>query len=168
MRKSEGSSGVELIECLNPRRNKYVIRWDIHPKIDEDGNEIEGNVEFMEQEFNHKPTLSEVKELITSWYNSIIDEKILSGFKFKDIPVWLSSENQFNYKAAYDIAVQKNGANLPIKFKLGTDEEPVYVTFNSVEELEEFYIQSVYYIQNTLNEGWEMKNNINWEAYGLV
>ena len=28
--------------------------------------------------------------------------------------IWLSSENQFNYKVAYDLALQTNGANLPI------------------------------------------------------
>ena len=33
--------------------------------------------------------------------------------------IWLSSENQFNYKVAYDLALQTNGANLPIIFKFG-------------------------------------------------
>ena len=40
------------------------------------------------------------------------------------MPVWLSSENQFNYKAAYDLAVQTGGATLPVTFKFGTDEVP--------------------------------------------
>ena len=37
------------------------------------------------------------------------DEKIVSGFVWRDMQVWLSSENQFNYKAAYDLAVQTKG-----------------------------------------------------------
>ena len=51
MRRIEGSEGVELIECVNPIRDKWRIRWDVQKQDN-------GNVNYMEAEFNHKPTES--------------------------------------------------------------------------------------------------------------
>jgi hypothetical protein len=81
--------------------------------------------------------------------------------------VWLSSENQFNYKAAYDLAIQTNGANLPIKFKFGSTEDPIYYTFESIGDLQDFYISAMNFINTTLNEGWNKKDSINWEDYKI-
>lgn len=89
------------------------------------------------------------------------DEKILTGHVWNDTPIWLSSENQFNYKAAYDIAYQTNGANLPITFKLGEKNgESIFYTFDSVEELQGFYISCVNHINACLNEGWTKKSSL--------
>lgn len=70
------------------------------------------------------------------------------------MPIWLSSENQFNYKAAYDLAIQTEGANLPIKFKFGTTENPEYFIFESIEDLSDFYLSAMTFINKTLQEGW--------------
>jgi hypothetical protein len=69
--------------------------------------------------------------------------------------VWLSSENQFNYKAAYDLAVQTGGASLPVKFKFGTTEDPVYYTFTNINDLSDFYMSAMRYINQTLDQGWQ-------------
>ena len=113
------------------------------------------------------PSLSKIKEVILSWHNEQIDERILSGFVWNDMAVWLSSENQFNYKAAYDLAVQTGGANLPITFKFGTTNEPVYHTFTTVEELNGFYLSAMKYINDTLSAGWAEKDSIDWEQYKM-
>lgn len=81
--------------------------------------------------------------------------------------VWLSSENQFNYKAAYDLAVQTGGQNLPIVFKFGATDEPVYHTFSTVEELSDFYLKAMTYINTVLAEGWAEKDAIDWEKYKI-
>lgn len=94
----------------------------------------EGITSFLSETFEHKPSIAEVKETILAWYNAEIDYQILSGFTWKDMPVWLSMENQFNYKAAYDIAIQSEGKVLPT-FKFGTTEEPIYHKFDSLEDL---------------------------------
>ena len=70
----------------------------------------------MEEEFGHKPTDEEIRTLVMSWYNSQTDAAILSGFAYNGAPVWLSTENQYNYKAAYDLAVQTGGETLPVTF----------------------------------------------------
>lgn len=81
--------------------------------------------------------------------------------------VWLSTENQFNYKAAYDLAVQTSGFSLPIIFKFGTTEEPIYYTFEDMETFNDFYIKAMTYINTQLSEGWVFKDSIDWSVYNI-
>ena len=78
-----------------------------------------------------------------------------------------TSENQFNYKAAFDLAVQTNGANLPVVFKLGTDEKPEYREFSTVEDLKAFYTAALSHVQRELAKGWEAKDAIDIERYHI-
>lgn len=160
MRRVEGGSGVKLLECTNPKKNRWRVRWDVQFKEDSDNM-----VTYMEEEFDHKPATGEVRALITGWYNERTDTAILSGFSYENMPVWLSGENQFNYKAAYDLAVQTDGATLPVTFKFGTDEEPRYRTFEKLEELTDFYTKAMEYIQDILYEGWRKKEGLDLNLY---
>ena len=150
---------MRLLECTNPVKGKWRVRWDVRKNED-------GSADYMEEEFSHRPELKEVKSLILDWYNAKVDEAILSGFTYEDMPVWLSSENQFNYKSAYDLAVQTAGATLPVTFKFGTDEQPQYRKFATLDELTDFYSKAMAYIQTALADGWKEKDAIDWSAYG--
>lgn len=166
MKRVQGS-GL-LVECVNPRMQKYVIRWDVQPysRTDEaTGEQRQEGYDYYEAWLNHKPSMDEVKEIVLAGMNAAIDEQILSGFEWNGMTVWLSSENQFNYKAAYDLAVQTSGANLPVTFKFGTTEEPAYHQFTTVEELSGFYVGAMSYINQTLNEGWAKKDAVAWSEY---
>lgn len=162
MKRVQGSEGVALIECVNPKYRKYRVRWDVQPYINEGGEEQ--GVSFVEHEFLHKPSMEEVKTVILDWMNAQIDQQILSGFVWKEMPIWLSSENQFNYKAAFDLA-SIFGANLPVTFKFGTTYEPVYYTFETVEDLTDFYTSAMKYINDTLAAGWMNKDGMDWTPY---
>lgn len=86
----------------------------------------------------------------------------------KEVPIETvrkKTENQFNYKAAYDLAIQTNGANLPQVFKFGSTENPEYYKFETVEELTDFYTKATAYINQCLAVGWAKKDNINWDDY---
>jgi hypothetical protein len=157
----QGSKDVKLVECINPVRNKWRVRWDV--KEDESG------ASWPEHDFDHKPSIEEVKAVILGWYNAEIDRKILSGFKWNDLPVWLSSENQFNFKVAHDLTLQLQGSNLPMTMKLGefSDGSPAYFDFISIEVFAGFYMSSIGYIQQTLAVGWAIKDSINWEDYEI-
>jgi hypothetical protein len=159
MERNHGAIGVDVLECINPMKGRWVLRYDIKPT---DNN---GEVSYISQVIEYKPTIKKVKDIILSWMNSEIDNKIVSGFMWNGMKVWLSSENQFNYKAAYDLAVQTGGANLPVVFKLGTTEEPVYYEFKTVDELSSFYMGAMNYINETLNEGWREKDKVDWTPY---
>ena len=117
------------------------------------------------ERFTRKPTQDEIKEIIIAQINRNVEEKILCGLVWKDMPIWLSTENQFNYKAAYDLAVQTGGQSLPVKFKFGTDEQPVYHTFTTLDDLQEFYMTSLAFVQQVLDEGWQEKDNLDLSVF---
>ena len=155
------TNDINLIECINNKTDKYRIRWDV--KLINDGKHE--RVVFKHIDIMHKPSLSEVKTIVLNGYNDIIDQAILSGFKWKDMPVWLSTENQFNYKAAYDLAFQTNGASLPTVFKFGDTENPIYYKFDTLEDLQDFYVKAMRYINEQLAIGWAKKDAIDWSKY---
>ena len=158
MRRIEGSAGVQLLECTHPAKNKWRIRWDVQEKEN-------GSANYMEEEFDHKPTEDEIKQTIIAWFNTQTDTTILSGFEWNGMSIWLSSENQFNYKAAYDLAVQTAGATLPVTFKFGTDNAPCYHTFKTVEELSDFYTKAMQHILSALADGWNKKDAFSLDSY---
>lgn len=164
MNTSSGTKGITLIECINPYLKKYRLRWNVTPIESE---ESENQVQFFETDFvsKTKPRLQDVKNAILQAINQDTDNKILSGFIWNGMSVWLSSENQFNYKAAYDLTLQSGGQTLPVLFKFGTTDNPIYYTFDTIEELSNFYISAMKYISDTLAEGWTMKDSIDWSLY---
>ena len=163
-------------------KSKYVPlsklasgRWKIHfgfepyYEVDEEGNKTETQLgTWTEALIPFKPSLEQLKKLILDAINKEVDEKILSGFVWKDMPVWLSTENQFNYKAAYDLAVMSQGQSLPVMFKFGTTENPVYYHFSTLEDISDFYVSAMTYINTTLAEGWQKKDAIDWSVYEEV
>ena len=161
MQRTEGTAGVKLIECVSPARNKWRVRWDVREREN-------GVADYMEAEFDHRPTADEIRVAVIGWYNWQTDMAILSGFEYEGHMVWLSSENQFNYKAAYDLAVQTGGENLPVRFKFGTDDAPVYRVFDQLEDLADFYTKAMRHIQDTLDAGWQRKDSFNLEDYQVV
>ena len=126
-----------------------------------------------EQEYNwcktldYKPTVSVVRQIILDQINANTDAKILTGFVWNDVRVYLSQENQTNFKAAYDLNVQTDGALLPMKFKLGEDGDgkAVYHTFEDMETFSQFYMMAVAHINQCLNEGWAEKDNLDMSPY---
>lgn len=142
-------------------------RYQVFYGLDENGvSRLSAIVEY-------KPTLEEIKEMVLDAINKEIDRTILTGFVWTDgegheYPVWLSTENQFNYKSAFDLAVQTGGAMLPVTFKFGTVENPVYHEFATLEELQDFYLKAIAFIQATYQRGWVEKDSIDWSDYEQV
>lgn len=129
-------------------RKKYEARFGYGE--DEAGN----GYNYVEQFKGRKPSVEELKTEILGLVDKNTDERILSGYEYNGKQVWLSSENQFNYKATYDLAVQTDGKSLPCKIKVGTTEEPEYITFETVEEFGKFFTGAMDFIQKCLQEGW--------------
>lgn len=154
---------------MHPQGHGYYIMWDYQPAMEDDGNgnmvEAEHGTCISVHVPYRKPTVALIKYLVTSYYNSETDRKIYEGFKWDGKTVYLTNENQFNYKALYDIAFQMNGANLPVKLKLGSDDTPCYVVFNTLEEFQQFYFSCVTWINNCVNEGWEKKDNMDYAPF---
>lgn len=158
MRKVSGSVDALLMECVHPVKGIWCARFAKQ-------NEGNGQATYMEEEFSYRPSEEEIRDIITQYINQETDRLILSGYQWEGNQVWLSSVNQLNYKAAYDLAVQTGGKNLPVRFKFGTDESPVYCEFRTLEELEAFYTGALSHIQRAVEEGWQQKDNIDLTPY---
>lgn len=164
MKQSQGSKGIALIECINPRLQKYRVRWNVKDVTPTEENKSSEMVSFMEEEFLYKPNIDEVKNLILNWYNKEIDNKIYSTFTWKGNMVWLDSLAQLNFKASYDLA--KEGLyDFSVPFKFGTMDKPTYYVFSDVNELREFYLAAVKHVSDVLAEGWKVKDAIDWSEY---
>lgn len=132
----------------------------------------------------------DIKNLITNDINSRVDENILNGYQWKVlhgddegkvINVWLSAENQTNFKAKHDAALQyPQLMSWPMKYKIGeydeehedeesglitTESRPVYEYFQNIEELARFYLGGMQYIQSCYEAGWAEKDNFDWTPY---
>lgn len=126
----------------------------------DDGEEIVAT-----QAFDHEPEKEELTRLITDEINARTSRKIIEGLAWNGMPVWLSTENQLNFKSAYDMAVQTAGESLPVRFKLGErDGEAVYWTFSTIEEITSFHNAVVEHIHGCLERGWKMKEGLEIEG----
>lgn len=153
---------------LTRKGRSVTIAFDYEPYFttDEEGSKVETDMgTWSVHTFLTTPSFGQIKSFILSEINKRTDEKILSGFMWNGMQVWLSTENQFNYKAAYDLAVQTGGANLPTVFKFGSNDEPKYHKFDTVEELTDFYVKAMTYINEQLAIGWVKKDAIDWSVY---
>lgn len=127
-------------------------------------NDIEQGYEWRKN-YNHQPTEEEIKSDLVELIDAITDDKILNTFKWNNMPVYLSIENQMNFKAVYDLAVQTSDSILPVKFKLGenADGKIVYYTFDSLDVFTDFYTKAVNHIVTCVNEGWTEKDAIDYQ-----
>lgn len=150
----EGTT-IPLIEQFNPVKGQWLLRWGIAP------------TEYIEVLLDAKPSLDAIRDVILTWYNQEIDKEILSGFKWRDMHIWLNAENQLNYKATFDLVMQFQGGRgtLPVTFKFGHDDQSVYHEFTTVDELADFYLSSVTYVKGVLSRGWAKKDAIDWSLY---
>lgn len=155
---SSGNPNVAYIECTNPVLNTYIIRWNI--EIDQKDNKAT----YMEHTLKGVPTIEEIKSLIIDWYNKQIEKTIIEGFKWNDMDIWLSKENQINYKFIYDL-INKNSSALPILLKFSKNNNDVYYQFTDVQEYNSFYNSMIQYIYTTIKEGWDKKRSIDWDKY---
>ena len=177
MTRHQGDSGAALIECTDTRLQKYRVRTDVQPDYDAETGEQRG-VTFIETEFPYKPTMQEVRDFVYGVKNAQIDQQILTGYEWNGASVWLSTENQFNYFCAFVIACLAavfgwlgkpffgEGFSLfPVVFKLGTNEEPHYETFDDMDGLKTFCVGVFQHVWTTLRTGWEEKAGIDFTPY---
>lgn len=145
-----------------------VIGWDYTPikKQVVNGGVVETPLATWQQHyFDYIPSLKEIQDVILEYYNKEINEEIYNGCIFNGMKVWLSLENQLNYKVMYDLTYQTNGKNLPVTLKLGDSDNPIYYDLKTIDDVSIFYLTTVNHIQETLKKGWLKKDSINWDNY---
>jgi hypothetical protein len=151
------------------RKERTRIVYGFCPELLEDGkNGVWYETVFYRKQNPH-PTLEQVKKALFEDIDNDTKAKIIGGFMWEDKPVWLSLERQMDFSTAFNMAVQTDGDNLPLKLKLGEDDggNAVYHTFRSLSSFKDFYTQMMAHIQQCRNEGWKKKDGIDWSDYGL-
>lgn len=143
-------------------RSKYEARFGF-------GKDGDNGYNYRKQ-YRYKPTVEELRAEIFAVINKAVDDSITSGFRYVgtdgvEHKVWLSTENQFTYKAAADAAMMYGEQVLPQTFKFGTDSDIDLYVFTSKEELAQFQLQAMSYVQRCLNEGWEEKRSIDFTKF---
>jgi hypothetical protein len=115
-------------------------------------------------------TEDKCKEKLEEIINEYIENRIITSFVWDDVKVYLSKENQQNWKAIYDFAIQTGGENLPVTLKIGEDDNgsSVYKTFKSRAEMREFYEACLNHIVEYLTLGWGLKDNLKNEEFRVV
>ena len=141
---------MALIECLNPRKDIWRIRLDI--------TATENGATWIEHDFDHRPTAEEIHALWVDLVNEEVQQRILTGFIYDGNPVWLSTENQQNFRSA---------PTMPVRLKLGEDANgnPVYRTFTSQSSLTAFHKAVADHIATCLNDGWSRKDSFDVQPY---
>lgn len=115
--------------------------------------------------YSSKPDVATIKNDIEEIINYNVSNKITKCFKWNGINVNLSLENQTNYKASYDLAIQTGGLNLPIRIKGIKNGKTEYLLFFTVADFTEFYMALNKFINKCLNDGWDKKDSIDYNAY---
>lgn len=163
MRKVSGQ--IDDFAYISEDESRIIIGYDL--KQVEKTNIYEWyEIYFYKKQIN-SVNFQLVKDAIINDINIRTDYNILTGFIWKDINVYLSPENQRNFSEAQRMAEKYGDSVLPLRFKLGEDENenPVYYVFETIEDLDEFYNLAFSYVNTCLNNGWQIKDTINWEPY---
>lgn len=123
-------------------------------------NDVELGGYNWRKNYDHKPTVREIKQDISDLINADTSRKILTGMTWNGIPLWLSQENQRNISDAV------RAATLPVRLKLGEDEDgnPIYYTFEDSNELTELYKAVWEHIRSSLEYGWREKDSVDYDG----
>ncbi len=148
-----GPADAPKVECLSPQNQcPWAARFCY--KTDEDGNTT-----YAMSKFSHRPSVDDVRVEVASYFNDIVKERILSGWTYENVGIWLSNENQMNYATAAAVGAES------LVIKGGSEEAPQYLTLSSAEDIRTFVTAMRDYIANTVAWGWEQKDNFDYSPY---
>lgn len=118
------------------------------------------------QRFSAKPTLDEIKAIVSDQIDADTNENILHGFMWNGLPVKLDTESQTNILGILVNLPIAGDTLFPMTFKLGdnADGSPAFHTFTSAQEFAGFAQAATAHKQAAYTKGWEEKSSIDWEA----
>ena len=137
-------------------------RWELFYGFGKEGEETYQ----WRQTIEYKPTLQEIKDIITNLINTETQRKILEGMQYRGKIVWLSPENQRNIAFAYALAKGGDIDTMPT-LKLGTDEDYEMYQFREAEEIIAFAKEVEAHIGKCISDGRQEREAIDWSKYTL-
>lgn len=110
--------------------------------------------------FDHYPTRAEVRAVIEGHINDLTDRRILTGLTFRDLPVWLSPDNQRNFAAFAAVTPP-----LPMHIKVGEhpDGTPAVLVAKTKRDIADLYAAVSRHIAAALADGWAEKAAVDYD-----
>lgn len=142
--------------------NKYVVSWGLN-QIDQ-SNDLWQWYYFV---VNHKPSINEIKTNIETFINEQTKNIIFNHFKWNDMKIYLSLENQIDYKLLFDATMIQDGKNLPEVLKFKINDENVYYEITSIDEFKDFILSINEHIRKSLKYGNDLKDSIEYYDYKI-
>lgn len=103
MKQETKDTTIKLVEALP--NGIWAIRWNFHEKPNEPGVN-----EYQEEYTHYIPTMEDIQNIITAWFNKQTDSYIKHGFVWEGVTVYLNEESKFNFKAITDEAARREAA----------------------------------------------------------
>lgn len=144
----------------NDKSNKYIVSWGLK-------NIGDDNYQWYYEIFNQKPSLDTIKNTITGYINQQTKSNIENRFRWNDMSINLTLENQIDYKLLFDTTMLLDGLNLPEKIKFKINGKNIYYSFETIDDMKDFIISMNNHIRKCLEVGNKMKEEINYDNYIL-
>lgn len=98
---------------------------------------------------------ADVEDLVNAW----VEDGILTGYVWKGQLVWLSVENQLNYRCAVD-AAELGGLTFPYRVRVVGGDGVGYVELSDAAELRTFWLGVQAHIRKLQEHGWVLKDGV--------
>lgn len=142
----------------NEKTKKYIVSWGL--------KNIGGdNYQWDYYLFNYKPSINDIKNIINNSINEKTKQYITNKFEWNGMSIYLSLENQIDYKLLLDTTLLLDGANLPEKVKFKVNGENFYYSFETIDDMKDFIIAMNNHIRKHINNGNNSKDEINYDDY---
>lgn len=114
------------------------------------------------QRFSSKPSLDEIKEIVTAQIEADYTEKLMAGFEWNGKCVEYSEERKSDFTGLIT-GLQSGLFQLPLTINL-SDTALVLHEFASIEEIGEVAAGICAHKTAVTNAKWQEKSSINWES----
>jgi hypothetical protein len=142
----------------NSKTKKYIVSWGL---INVGGDNYQWNYKI----FNSKPSINVIKDTINSSINQNTKQYIENNFKWNGMSIYLSIENQIDYKLLLDTTILLEGTNLPEEVKFKVNGENIYYSFETIDDMKDFIIAMNNHIRRYIAEGNKAKDEVNYDEY---
>lgn len=79
MERAYANKNIPPVECTNYKLGYWRIRWDFQPVTETEEEGMDDLVSFQEYQFDHKPTMDEVAEILPDGTDLSIYEQYLNS-----------------------------------------------------------------------------------------
>ncbi len=147
---------LKPVECINPRRSRYAVRWDHHEEA--------GGWFAFETVFDHAPSVEEIRTIINAHIDELTQQEIINGFSWNGRPVRLTDTAQRNFLfAVYSLNHTGEIDRAPFVGLLEADTDAA-----AADELGDMVAAMWNHIKEHRAKGQSLKDAVDYSLYELL